>query len=133
MYSFNNVDALSLDFWGQDHVLQPPPQVHLIIYHFSGRGSCICQTWKGSPRGKFWSSEDGQNIIIHPMYSSNNVEALSLDVWGPDQVLQPSTQAHLIVKESKMSSNKRASKETAVSGGSKKKKQNQSTLFSDGD
>ncbi len=32
-----------------------------------------------------------------------------------------------------MSSNKRASKESAGSGGSKKKKQHQSTLFSDGD
>jgi hypothetical protein len=97
MYSFNNVYALSLDVWVPDHVLQPSPQAHSIISHFSGRGSCICQTWKGSPQGKFWSSEDGQNIIMHPMYSSDNVYVLSLDVWGPDHVLQPSPQAHLII------------------------------------
>jgi hypothetical protein len=87
MYSFYIVDALSLDVWGPDHVLQPSLQAHLIISHFSGRGSCICQTWKGSPLGEFWSSEDGQNIIIHPMYSFNNVDAVSLDVGGPDHVL----------------------------------------------
>jgi hypothetical protein len=56
-----------------------------------------------------------------------------LDVWGPYHVLQPSPQAHLIVKKRKIPSNKRASKETAGSGGSIKKKQHQSTLFSDGD
>jgi hypothetical protein len=44
------------------------------------------------------------------MYSFDNVDALSLDVWGPDHVLQPLPQAHLIVKKSKISSNKRASK-----------------------
>ncbi len=76
MYSINNVEARLLDVWGPDQVLQPSPQAHLIISHFSGRGSCICQTWKGSPWGKFWSSEDGQIIIIHPMYSFNNVDAL---------------------------------------------------------
>jgi hypothetical protein len=97
MYSFNKDDAFSLDVWGPDHVLQPSPQAHLIISHFSGRRRCICQTWKGSPQGKFWSSEDGQNIIVHPMYSSDNVDALLLDVWGLDHILQPSPQAHWIV------------------------------------
>ncbi len=67
------------------------------------------------------------------MYSSDSIDAPSLDVWGTDHVLKLSTQAHLIVNESKMSSNKRASTETAGSGGSKKKKQHQSTLFLDGD
>jgi len=61
------------------------------------RGSCICQTWQKLPRNEFWSSEDGQNIIVHPMYSSNNVDTLSLDVWGSDYVLQPSTQEHVII------------------------------------
>jgi hypothetical protein len=99
MYSCDNVDALSLDVWVLEHVLQPLHQAHLIISHFSGSGSCICQTWKGSPRSEFWSSEDGQNIIIHPMYSFDNVDALSLDVWVPDQVLQLSTQAHLFISD----------------------------------
>jgi hypothetical protein len=67
------------------------------------------------------------------MYSSVNVDVLSLVVWGPNQVLQPSHQAHLIIKESNMSSNKRASKDTAGSEGSKKKKQHQFTLFLDDD
>ncbi len=97
MYSLNNVDALSLDSWGPDHVLQPSPQACLIISHFSGRGSCISQTWKGSTHGEFWSSEDGQNTIIHPMYSSEKVNGLSLDIWAPDHVLQPLPQAHLII------------------------------------
>ncbi len=97
MYSFNNVGALSLDVWRFAHALQPSPQAHLIISQFSGRESCICQTWKGLPRGEFWSSEDGQNIIIHPMYWFGNVGALSLDVWGLDHVLQPSPQAHRII------------------------------------
>ncbi len=67
MYSSNNVDALSLDDWGLDHILQSSPQAHLIISRFSGRGSYICRTWKGSPRCEFWSSEDGKNIIIYFM------------------------------------------------------------------
>ncbi len=97
MYSFKNVDALLLDVWRPALILKLSPQAHLIISHFSGRESCICQTWKGSPRGEFWSSEDGQNIIIHPIYLFNNVDALSLDVWGPAHVLKPSPQAHLII------------------------------------
>jgi hypothetical protein len=67
------------------------------------------------------------------MYSSAKVDVLSLVVWGPNHILLPSHQAHLIIKESNMSSNKRASKETAGSEGSKNKKQHQSTLFLDGD
>jgi hypothetical protein len=67
--------------------------------------------------------------MIHPMYSSANIDVLSLVVWGPNHILQPSHQAHLIVKETNISSNKRASKEIAESEGSKKKKQHQSTLF----
>ncbi len=97
MYSSANIDVLSLVVWGPNHVLQPSHQAHLIISHFSGRGSCIYQTWKGSPRGEFWSTEVGQNIMIHPMYSSANVDVLSLVVWGPNHVLQPSHQAHLII------------------------------------
>ncbi len=97
MYSSAKIDAVSLNVWGPDQVLQPSPQVYLIISHFYGRGSCICQTWKVSPRGDFRSSEDGQNIIIHPMYLSHHVDAVSLDVWGPDHVLQASPQAHLII------------------------------------
>ena len=96
-YSSANVDVLSLVVWGPKHVLQPSHQAHLIISHFSRRGSSICQTWKGSPRGEFWSTGDSQNIMIHPMYSSANVDVLSLVVWGPNQVLQPSHQAHLII------------------------------------
>ena len=71
--------------------------------------------------------------MIHPMYSSVNVDVLSLVVWGPNHILQPSHQAHLIIKESNMTSNNRASKETSGSEGSKKKKQYQSTLFLDGE
>ena len=97
MYSSANVDVLSLDVWGPNHVLQPLHQAHLIISHFSGRGSCIGQTWKGSPRGEFWSSEDGKNILIHSIYSSANVDVLSLVVCVPNHVLQPSHQAHLII------------------------------------
>ncbi len=36
---------------------------------------------------EFWSTEDIQNIMIHPMYSSANVDVLSLDVWGTNHVL----------------------------------------------
>ncbi len=97
MYSFNNVDALSLDVWRLKHILQPSPQAHLIISHFSGRGSCICQTWKESTQVEFWSSEDSQNVMIHLMYLFDNVDALSLDLWGPDHVLQLSKQVHLII------------------------------------
>jgi hypothetical protein len=97
IYSFDNVDALSLDIWGLDHGLQPSPQVHLIMSLPSVRGSYIFQTWKGSTRGEFGSSEDGKNIIIHPIHSFYNVDALLLDVWGPDHVLQPSPQVHLII------------------------------------
>jgi hypothetical protein len=133
MYLYVNVDVLSLVVWGPNHVLQPSHKAHLTISHFSGRGSCIFQTWKGSPRGEFWSSEDGQYIMIHPIYLSANVDVFSLVVWWPNHVLQPSHQAHLIIKESNMSSNKRVWKETAGSEGSKKKKEHQSTLFLDGD
>ena len=42
-------------------------------------------------------SEECQNFIIHLMYSSAKIDAVSLNVWGPDQVLQPSPQAHLII------------------------------------
>ncbi len=97
MYSFANVAVLSLVVWGLNHVLHPSHQAHLIIYRFSGRGSCIRQTWKGSPRGEFWSTEDGQNIMIYPMYSFANVVVLSLVVWGLNHVLQPSHQAYLII------------------------------------
>jgi hypothetical protein len=97
MYSFDNVDALLLDVWGPDHILQLSPQAHLIVSHFPVRGSYICQTWKGSPQGEFLSSEDGKNIITHPMFSFDNVDALSLDVWGSDHILQLSTQAPLII------------------------------------
>ncbi len=45
MYSSTNVDVLSLNAWGPDHVLQPSNQAHLIIPHFSGRGSCIKISW----------------------------------------------------------------------------------------
>ncbi len=96
MYIFDNCYALSLDVWWAEYVLQPSPLAHLIISHFSGRGSCICQTWKGWPQGEFWS-KDGQSIIIHLKYSSDNVNVLSLDVWGPDHILQPSPQAHPII------------------------------------
>jgi hypothetical protein len=97
MYSCDKVVALSLDVWGPEQVLQPSTQAHLIISLYSGRGSCICQTWNGSPRGEFWSSEDSQNIINHSMYSFDNVGILSLDVWAPDHILQPSPYAHLII------------------------------------
>jgi hypothetical protein len=49
MYSFDNVNALPLHTWGTNHVLQTPPQAHLIISQFGGRGSCICQTGKDCP------------------------------------------------------------------------------------
>jgi hypothetical protein len=97
MNSFENVDVLSLVIWGPNCILRPSQQVHLIISNFSGRGSCISLTWKGSPRGEFWSTEESQNIMIHPMYSISNVDVLSLVVWGPNHVLQPSRQAHLII------------------------------------
>jgi hypothetical protein len=97
MYSSVNVDVLSLVVWGQNHVLQPSHQAHLINSYFYGRGSCICQTWKGSPRGEFWSTEDSQNIMIHSMNSSANIDVLSLVVWGLNHILQPLHQAHLII------------------------------------
>ncbi len=97
MYSFADVDVLSLVVWGPNHILQPSHQVYLIISHLYGRGSCICQTWKGSPRGEFWSTEDGQNIMIHPIHSFANMDVLSLVIWGPNHVLQPSHQGHLVI------------------------------------
>jgi hypothetical protein len=96
MYSSANAYVLSLVVWGPNHVLQPSHQAHLIIPPFSGRGSCICQIWKGSPRGEFWSTEDRNNIKIHPMYSFANLDVLSLVVWGPKNILKPSQQVHLI-------------------------------------
>ena len=88
MYSFDDVGALWLDVLGPDCLLQPSVQAHQIITNFSGRGSCISQTWKVTPWGEFLSSEDSQKLMIHPMYSSDNVAALWLDVWGPDRLLQ---------------------------------------------
>ena len=38
MHLSDNGNALSLDVWGSNHVLQPSQQVHLIISHFSGGG-----------------------------------------------------------------------------------------------
>ena len=62
------------------------------------------------------------------MYLSHNNDSLWLDIWVPDFLLQPS----LFLKMS--NNNKRASKETSGSVGSKKKKQlQQSTLISNGD
>jgi hypothetical protein len=95
--SLDKGDALSLDFCVPEQVLQLLTQAHMIISKISWRGSSICQTRKGSPRGECCSSEDGQNIIIYPMYLFDNVDALSLDVWGPDHVLQPSPHVHLII------------------------------------
>jgi hypothetical protein len=63
------------------------------------KGELHLSNWKGSPWGEFWSSEDSQNIKIHLMYSSDNVNALPLDVWGTDHVLQTPPQAHLIVSQ----------------------------------
>ncbi len=67
---------------GPDLSPQPSPQAHLIVSIFSWRGSCICQTWKGSPWGELLSSEDAENISIHPLYPLNDVDALTVDVWG---------------------------------------------------
>jgi hypothetical protein len=64
-----------------------------------GKGELHLSNWKGSPWGEFWSSEDGQNIKIHPMYSFDNVILFSLDVWVTDHVLQTSPQAHLIISQ----------------------------------
>ncbi len=97
MHSSDTVDAFSMDVWGPDHILQLSTQVHLINFNFSWRGSCICQIWKGSPWCEFWSSEDSQNVKIHLIYSFENFDALSVDVWGADHVLKPSPQAHLII------------------------------------
>ncbi len=49
--------------------LQPSPQAHLIISHFSGRGGCICQTWIGSTRWVLvlWGRSkyhDSSNVFI---------------------------------------------------------------------
>ncbi len=98
MYSFDNVNALPLDVWGTAHVLQTSPQAHLIISQFWRRGSCICQTRKGRPEVSFGRLRT-QNIKIHLIYSFDNVNALPLDVWGTDHVLQTSPQAHLIISQ----------------------------------
>ncbi len=95
MYPFDNVDALSHVVWGPDHVLQLLPQAHQINSYVSGKGSCICQAGEGSFWGELWSSEDSPNIIIHLVYPSDNFDALSVDIWGLNDVLQPSPPAHL--------------------------------------
>jgi hypothetical protein len=87
MSSIDKVDALLLDVWWPEHVLQPSTMSIGSFPFFSGRVSCICQTWKGLPRGEFWSSEDGQNIKICLIYPPDNVNALSSDIGGPGHVL----------------------------------------------
>jgi len=74
------------EFWCEE----PPPPPYL-------PGGHLGQTWKVTPWGEFLSSEDGKKLIIHHMYLLDNVDALGLDVWGPDHLLQPSGQAHLIL------------------------------------
>ena len=74
------------EFWWEE----PPPPPYL-------PGGHLGQTWKVTPWGEFLSSEDCKKLIIHPMYIFDNVDALWSDVWGPDHLLQPSVQAHLIL------------------------------------
>ena len=84
--------------WLWSHTMRQIASYQIWSLKQAGRWNCICQTWIGLPWGEFWSSGDGQNIIIHPMYSSDNVDALLLDVWGgADHVLQPLHQGHLII------------------------------------
>ncbi len=98
---------------------------------FLGGGAAFVKPVKGHPEVSYCTLRTLKiSVFIYCIYPTT---LMHLHVTFGGQIARHSRCLRCICWKSKVSSNKRASKETAGGDGSKNKKQNQSTLFSDGD